>query len=222
MSVCESSYDEEMCSIRLVQCRDYHGLRVMLVTSKWEWASWQLSSSGLGWRLQVLKHLTTSIHGSLIARKQFLMHIMLFWNQSLGQPNWQQHFKPDLRKVVRLARIPLAAMHKAYKNSELTYSLTLYPHSGGDMHLRFTMSPDLGRTWGDSKIVVPSANRRSAWGPVLHYNSTTGSLHLFYAVSRSFTANFSNPGPSNMILTVPALLRVHSPLSLYKGLTEAD
>lgn len=73
------------------------------------------------------------------------------------------------------------------------------------MHLRFTLSLDLGRTWGESNIVVPSANRRSAWGPVLHYNSTTGSLHLFYAVSRSFTANFSNPGPINMIISMRLL-----------------
>ena len=44
----------------------------------------------------------------------------------------------------------------------------------GDMHLRFTLSPDLGRTWSDSRIVVPSVDRRSAWGPVLHYNGWVG------------------------------------------------
>ena len=63
---------------------------------------------------------------------------------------------------------------------------------GGDMHLRFTTSADDGASWSKSSVAVPSLDARSAWGPVL--KSDGSSLFLFYALSRTATANFSNPG----------------------------
>lgn len=64
---------------------------------------------------------------------------------------------------------------------------------GARMHIRFTMSNDDGETWSDAQVVVQ--RNTSAWGPVLHFNVTTNSLLLFYALSNSSTqTNFSNPG----------------------------
>jgi hypothetical protein len=65
---------------------------------------------------------------------------------------------------------------------------------GADMFLSYTRSFDLGESWEKTRVAVPSFGR-SAWGPVMHYNQSTSTLWLFFALSLDpAQPAFSNPG----------------------------